>query len=406
MAVVEVDAPGRPIRFDDERFVDLGPAKKDIEPVRAAWAAAHVVMQSDYDGVDHAAHRPGRPDELAAWIDWDATTRVRVDLVSHGLGIAEAMDTAQRYEIGWPAAKELIERCAELAAPLPFVAGAGTDHAGAIGSIDDLVAAVSEQCRLIHGLGGIPMVLAMPWLAQHGADRDAYVRTYTQIIERAEGPLLVHWLGAMFLPALEGYFPDDSFDRIMSADPSVVRGAKLSLLDPGREIALRRKLLERDQLMLTGDDFHFGTLIEGDAVPPPRTVPLGDVDLPIGDFSHALLGILDGIARPASIALRCLADADLGAYREIMAPCERLGQLIFAEPTHDYKAGLAFLAWLNGRQDVFGLPNHAERARSAAHLVEVARLAADAGAITNATTAAGRLASLLDRAGNAQGVSP
>jgi hypothetical protein len=199
----------------------------------------------------------------------------------------------------------------------------------------------------------------------------------------------------MFLASLEGYFPGESFLRIMRNDPDRYRAAKLSMLDHELEVRLRRDLLQRDQIMLTGDDFHFGRLIAGEVegiMPEERMVEFDGRLVPIGDFSHALLGIFDAIAVPAALALRRLAAGDRTAYDAIMDPCERLGQRIFESPTHQYKVGLAFLAWLNGRQANPMLVNHLESARDAAHLEDVARLASESGAIEDAEVAATRLA--------------
>jgi hypothetical protein len=360
---------------------------------RLAYAAAHVVMRESYRDVAHAPDAPGDAEEIAAQVDWDATMAFRVHLAEHGFGVGEAMDTAQRMELGWASARRLVEETGRLGLAGGFVAGAWTDHASIAGP-DDLVAAVVHQAGIIQRAGGIPIILSMPWLSEHGCDEATYRAVYGAIIAALDGPLLVHWLGPMFLPALAGYFPGDSFRAVMEIDPEKVRGAKLSLLDAERERRLRRDLLERDQVLLTGDDFAFAELIVEDGAPPARRTRIGDRDVPIGDFSHALLGILDGIAAPAGRALRRLADGDADGARALLAPCETLSRIVFESPTHAYKAGLALLAWLNGHQANRMLVNHQERARSSQHLRRVAAAAADAGALTDPALAAERLATV------------
>lgn len=364
----------------------------NIEPMRLVYAAAHIVMRDSYAAVDHAADQPGIPNEIAPHIDWEATMAFRRHLASHGFGIAEAMDTAQRFEIGWDIARELIERCGRLDLPHGFVAGAGVDHLEAIYDRGDLINGVLHQCDVIHQAGGIPIVLSMPWLSLNDCPAEEYVEVYGAIIREAPCELLIHWLGPMFLAALEGYFPGDSFERVMELDPATVRGAKISMLDDELEIRLRRSMLERDQVMLTGDDFHFGELMKGDGAAPTRSTTLHGRPVPLGDFSHGLLGIFDGIAEPAGIALRALAAGQPDDYDEIMTACEALGRKIFEEPTQHYKAGLALLAWLNGHQPNAMLVNHLHRARDLGHYTEVLQLAGAAGALSNPTSAMVRFA--------------
>lgn len=356
--------------------------------MRLVYAAAHIVMAESYGGVSHSAEQRGTSEEIARHIDWDRTMRFREHLIAHGFGIAEAMDTAQRYEIGWPIARELIERCGRLAPPMGFIAGAGTDQLVQIRNTSDIVDAMVEQCGVIRAAGGWPMLLAQPWLSVHRQDTDTYVDVYTRVIRRAEGPLFIHWLGPMFLAALEGYFPGDSFERIMAFDPGKVRGCKLSMLDADLERRVRRDLLPREQIMLTGDDFHFGSLMEGEAT---GTTTIDGRVAAVGDLSHGLLGVFDGIAVPASRALAALGADDLETYRSVMRGCESFGRVVFEPPTQHYKVGLAFLAHINGHQPNAMLVNHAERCRSIDHLCGVVRAAAACGAITDPAGARARL---------------
>jgi len=359
-------------------------ARGPLEPVRRALAALHVVVRADH-GADESA------DAVDA-IDWEATMRLRRRADGLGFGVAEAMDTAQRFRIGWPAARRLIEECGRLGLAHGFVAGAGADQLAAVSGREELVAAVTEQARLIQAAGGEVMLLPLAWLARESVGEEGYVEVYGAIVSALDGPLYVHWLGEEFLPELKGYFPGDSFARVMALDPHKVRGAKLSLFDPAREVHLRRDLAARDQVLLTGDDLHFRDLIRG-AGPIERHTTIGGRRVALGDFSHALLGLFDAIAEPAALALGFLAHGDAGRYEELMSPCEELGRWLFRAPVMHYKAGLAFIAWLNGLQQNPMLFAREERGRDRAHLLRAAELAAAAGCLSDPILAARRLAS-------------
>lgn len=384
---------GRLITFDDELLAPwrARTAGAGAPPARLAFAAAHVVMRPSYRPVPHRLDRPGYPDEIAEHLDLDATMALRRHLDAQGLGVAEAMDTAQRFFLGWRSAERLIHACGALRLRHGFIAGAGIDHLSQIRSHRDLVDGVAYQVATIQAAGGIPIILPMPWLSQNRATENVYVEVYGAIFRQCRGPLFVHWLGPMFLPALQGYFPGDSFDRVMALAPDKVRGCKLSLLDAAHEQRVRSQLLARDQIVLTGDDWHFADLIAGDGGPILRRTTIGAHDVALGAFSHALLGVFDGVALPAGLALRLLARGDGDSFRQLMQPCERYGQVVFEAPTQHYKVGLAFTAWLNGLQADFTLVNHEETARDAAHLLRVAAAAAACGAILDAGVAATRL---------------
>jgi len=398
---VEVQVPGRPaLLIDDGILASYREQLGDAQPksTRLAYAATRIVLQDNYAGVAHSVERPGAAAEIAEAVDWDATSDLRRRLDTLGFGVAEAMDTAQRFEVGWQTAERLILNCGKLGLANGFVAGAGVDHLPVIESPADLVEGVVHQARVIQEAGGDVILLPLQWLAQSGCDAETYVAVYSQIIERLDGPLFVHWLGEMFQPQLAGYFPEDSFQRVMDSAPEKVRGAKLSLLDADREVRLRRVLLANDQVLLTGDDLHFAELIlGGDAqgssqvAPVERWVPVGTRTAALGDFSHALLGVLDAVAEPASLALSFLDRGDRETYLTLMRPCEDLGRCLFQAPTRHYKAGLAFLAWLNGLQPNPMLANHEERARDRDHYLRAAELACAAGALRDAGLAADRL---------------
>jgi len=403
--IVEVALPadvhpdGR-VTLSDEALGQLGGVEDAPQPtpVRLVYAASHVVMDAAYAAVTHTVEDPGGPDEIESHIDWVATMGLRRTLAERGFAIAEAMDTAQRFQIGWRSARRLIEECGRLRLPTGFVAGAGADHLEFVADPAALIDGVVYQASLIRAAGGEVILLPMPELCRWGAGPDVYVDVYQSILAQVEGPVFIHWLGEMFLPELAGYFPEDSFLRVMNLDPDKVRGAKLSLLDADREVRIRAHLAGNQQVLLTGDDFHFAGLIAGseDAVAAPSgSTRVGRRDVLTGEFSHALLGIFDGISLPASVALRHLAAGRGDDYFRIMTASERLARVIFAAPTTHYKAGLAFLAWLNGQQDNPMLVNHEERSRDLAHFARVAELASEAGVLEDASMASERLGSLV-----------
>ncbi|MEL6519431.1 MAG: dihydrodipicolinate synthase family protein [Pseudomonadota bacterium] len=350
---------------------------------RIAFAAAHVVS-------DPLAERDpwqGRPA-----VDWDDTLRFRHGLWDQGLGLAEAMDTAQRgMGVDWPTAKELIERTmAEAKAhPLkPRVAcGAGTDqHAvSALTTEDALVAAYSEQMEAIEAAGGQVILMASRSMAATGAGPDFYARVYGRLIEQAAEPVILHWLGDMFDPALKGYWGHSDLDKatdsvlaIIQGHAAKIDGIKVSLLDQTREEAFRNRLPD-GVLLYTGDDFNYAALIEGDGT----------------HFSHALLGIFAAIAPAAAQALEALAQGDSQTFHALLGPTVPLSREIFKAPTEYYKAGIAFLAWLNGTQRHFIMPAGLQSAREIVSYAQIFRLADAAGLLIDGDLATRRMKTLL-----------
>ncbi|HBF22509.1 MAG TPA: dihydrodipicolinate synthase family protein [Planctomycetes bacterium] len=347
----------------EEELAELGDSPP---PVRKSWAALQVVVQGEYATTGHSLTTPGSHEEIGKFLDWEATTELRRNLGAQGFGVAEAMDTAQRFFLGWENARQLIENTAALDLPLGFVAGASYDHCPSPSSLDELCDSVSFQARAIADLGGVPVILPMPWLCEMECGPEDFVVAYRKILESLDCSVYLHWLGPMFLPVLEGYFPSDSFQRIMALNREQVLGVKISLLDPVREVAIRRSLAEHGQETLTGDDFNFASLIAGDEK----------------GFSHALLGILGGISRPASLAFQFLAHGAEDKFRQLMNPCEVLSRAVFESPTQHYKAGLAFLSWLDGQQPNAMLVNREDLARDKNHLLRLVELAIAAGVFT------------------------
>jgi hypothetical protein len=342
---------------------------------RRALAAAHVV----------ADPRSTREPWLEAAIDWDATLAYRRHLWSWGFGVAEAMDTAQRgMGLDWSSSLLLIEKSVKEARSAGgFVAsGAGTDHlAPGVHSIEKIIAAYEEQCAAIEKLGGRIILMASRALAASAKSPDDYVRVYDRILSQVKEPVILHWLGEMFDPALEGYWGRKDHYEAMEVCLSIlgknVEGIKISLLDKDKEIAMRRRL-PRGVRMYTGDDFNFAELIEGDAQ----------------GYSDALLGIFDAIAPAASHALSHL-EQDRQVFREVLAPTVPLSRHIFKAPTRFYKTGVVFMAWLNGHQDHFVMVGGQQSARHALHFDELFRLADAAGLLADPPLACARMKTLL-----------
>src|SRR5882672_3746177 len=343
---------------------------------RKALAAAHVV----------ADPLSTKEPWLDAAIDWDATLAYRRHLWSWGFGIAEAMDTAQRgMGLDWTNSLELIRRTVAEAGG--FVAsGAGTDHlAPGVHPLENIVAAYEEQCAAIEKLGGRIILMASRALAASAKSPDDYARVYDHILSQVKEPVIIHWLGEMFDPALEGYWGQKEHHAAMDVclgvlgkNKSKVDGIKISLLDKDKEIAMRRKLPSNVR-MYTGDDFNFAELIEGDAQ----------------GYSDALLGIFDSIAPAASQALTHLGTGEKAKYNEILEPTVPLSRHIFMAPTRFYKTGVVFMAWLNGHQEHFVMVGGQQSARNVQHLAELFRLADAAGLLADPELACARMQQLL-----------
>jgi len=342
---------------------------------RKALAAAHLVADP------WSTQQPW----LEAAIDWDATLAYRRHLWSWGLGIAEAMDTAQRgMGLDWPNSLELIRRT--LAEGGGYVAsGAGTDHlpAGAH-PLERIVAAYEEQCAAIEKLGGRIILMASRALAASAKSPEDYSRVYERILSQVREPVIIHWLGEMFDPALEGYWGArehhaamDTCLAMLAKNAAKVDGIKISLLDKEKEVRMRRRL-PKGVRMYTGDDFNFAELIEGDEQ----------------GHSDALLGIFDSIAPAASHALSVL-ETNKAEYREVLAPTVPLSRHIFCAPTRFYKTGVVFMAWLNGHQEHFVMVGGQQSARHVLHLAELFRLADAAGLLSDPQVACVRMKQLL-----------
>ena len=348
---------------------------------RVAYAAAHVVADPLAD------HDPW----LAPAVDWDATLAFREHLWSLGFGIAEAMDTAQRgMGLDWPTSLELIDRSLTLARSHPgavIACGAGTDHLAPRPSltIDDVLAAYRMQCEAVESRGGRIILMASRALAACARSPDDYVRVYGTLLSEVRQPVIIHWLGDMFDPALTGYWghadPDRAMDvclTVLAEHADKVDGIKISLLDASKEVAMRRRL-PRGVRMYTGDDFNFAELIAGD----------GD------GHSDALLGIFDPIAPAAAAALDALAAGDAETFHAILGPTVPLSRHVFKAPTRFYKTGVVFLAWLNGHQKHFVMVGGQQSTRSLLHFVELFTLADAAGLLREPELAARRMRTLL-----------
>ena len=350
---------------------------------RTAFAAAHVISDP------LAARNPwdGRPA-----VDWAATLAFRHGLWDQGLGLAEAMDTAQRgMGVDWPTALELIQRTMVDARAHPMrprvACGAGTDHLAldALSTTDAIIAAYRTQMEAIEAAGGQIILMATRALPAMGGRPADYAYVYDTLLTDAAQPVILHWLGDMFDPALTGYWgASDIADanqvvlELIRRHAAKVDGIKISLLDQAHEEAFRAQLPPGVRLY-TGDDFNYAALIAGDGL----------------HHSHALLGIFAAIAPVASQALEALALGDLTAYHALLAPTVPLSREIFKPPTRYYKAGIAFLSWLNGMQSHFIMPGGLQSSREIVHYAQVFRLADQARLLTQPDLAQERMRSLL-----------
>jgi hypothetical protein len=348
---------------------------------RVAFAAAHVVA-------DPLAEQDPW---LDAKVDWDRTIAFRRHLWSLGLGVAEAMDTAQRgMGLDWTAAQQLIRLTLDAARDVPgamVASGAGTDHlaSGPDVTVDDVIRAYEEQCAAVEAMGGRIILMASRALAKAARGPDDYARVYARVLGQVREPVIIHWLGEMFDPALEGYWGHHDHMAAMevaldviAAHAGKVDGVKISLLDDAKEVAMRRRL-PRKVRMYTGDDFNYPALIAGDEQ----------------GHSDALLGIFDPIAPAVGGALAALSRNDLATYHDILAPTVPLSRHIFQAPTRFYKTGVVFMAWLNGHQDHFTMVGGQQSTRSIQHLAELFRLADRAGLLADPDRATARMRSLL-----------
>lgn len=354
---------------------------------RIAYSAAHVVADP------LAAIDPW----LQCAVDWDATLAYRRHLWSLGLGVAEAMDTAQRgMGLDWPTSLELIRRSIDAARDVPgafLASGCGTDHLdlAEVRSVDDVIRGYETQMAAIEGLGGKLIVMASRALARVAKSPADYERVYDRVLSQAKQPVVLHWLGDMFDPALAGYWGTTDVDAamdtalgIIAAHPHKVDGIKISLLDKDKEIAMRRRL-PAGVRMYTGDDFNYAELIAGD----------GAGTEPTHGKSDALLGIFDAIAPAASAALAALAQGNTARFHEILAPTVPLSRHIFRAPTRFYKTGVVFMAWLNGHQSHFTMVGGQQSTRSLPHLAELFRLADAAHLLADPELAVRRMKALL-----------
>ena len=348
---------------------------------RVAFSAAHVVADP------FSAREPS----LGPSLDWDATLRFRRHLLDLGLGIAEAMDTAQRgMGLDWTGALQLIRRSLDAAGPGErdrIFSGVGTDHLDPndARTLDDVLRAYTEQLTAVQALGGRVILMASRALARVASTPDDYVAIYRKVLAQADQPVILHWLGDMFDPALAGYWGADAFEATLETalavirdDPAKVDGIKISLLDDRKEVAMRRRL-PAGVKMYSGDDFNYPALIAGDDQ----------------GFSHALLGIFDPIAPAASAALSALAAGDRATYDRLMNPTVPLSRLIFRAPTRFYKTGVVFLAYLNGFQDHFVMLGGAQSMRPLPYFTELFRLADGAGLLRDPLAAVGRMRKFL-----------
>lgn len=356
---------------------------------RTAFSAAHVVCNplADVDPLQNAE------------IDWERTMEYRHYLWSLGFGVAEAMDTAQRgMGLSWESAKELIQRSIQESRSVNgrIACGTGTDQLlpGPGVTLADVENAYAEQCEFVEGEGGQIILMASRALAACAESPEDYEKVYGNILRKVKEPVILHWLGDMFDPALKGYWGHDNLDEARDVCLKIIRdnidkvdGIKISLLDKQREIEMRNMLPDGVK-MYTGDDFNYPELIKGDDQ----------------GYSDALLGIFDAIAPAASAGLRALDEGNINRYHEILDKTVPLARHIFQKPTFAYKTGVVFMAYLNGHQSHFRMIGGAEGSRSIIHLSDLFVMADEAGLLMDPDSAVKKIRLVLEQAGIEQGV--
>ncbi|WP_218510976.1 dihydrodipicolinate synthase family protein [Variovorax sp. dw_308] len=347
---------------------------------RVVFSAAHVVADPF---ADVAPSNGGK-------IDWEATLQYRRYLAELGLGIAEAMDTAQRgMGLSWADSLTLIRETQKALSGtgVPVYNGCGTDHLdpATVRTLDDVTAAYLEQVDAIQQSGGRLILMASRALARVAKTPDDYLKVYRTVLARAEHPVVLHWLGSMFDPSLAGYWGTDDLTaardvalQVIAESTAKVDGIKISLLDKQREIDMRR-MLPASVKMYTGDDFNYPELIAGDEA----------------GYSHALLGIFDAIAPAASHALVALAQGDKQRFLDTLEPTVPLSRRIFGAPTQFYKTGVVFLAYLNGHQSHFVMLAGHQAMRPLPYFVDIFRMADQAGLLRDPDLAASRMRQFL-----------
>jgi hypothetical protein len=345
---------------------------------RIIYSAAHVVADP-FSSADPS----GR-----AVVDWEQTLAFRRHLAGLGLGIAEAMDTAQRgMGLDWFTALELIRQTRQELPDAQVANGCGTDQLAVedVRTLDDVRRAYLEQVDAVQAVGGRIILMASRALAHVAASPDDYRLIYKDVLSACDEPVILHWLGEMFDPQLSGYWGSDSFDEALELCLAVIEdagskvdGIKISLLDKDKEIVARRRLPDQVR-MYTGDDFNYAELIAGDE----------------RGFSHALLGIFDPLAPLAARAVNRLGEGDFAGFRALLDPTVPLSRLIFKAPTQYYKTGVVFLAWLNGFQSHFVMLNGAQSMRSLMYFVDVFRLSDQCNLLRDPELAVQRMRQLL-----------
>src|SRR6201989_1535997 len=357
------------------------PARLEGTLNRVAFSAVHVVADP------LAECDPW----LSAAVDWDRTIAFREHIWDLGLGVAEAMDTAQRgMGLDWPTSLELIQRsvaASKARGDALVFSGAGTDHLAPedAKSVDDVIRAYEEQIAAVEKAGGRIILMASRALAKIGRNADDYAQVYNRVLSQVREPVIIHWLRHRVDTAAPNNWGTENLDKAMDNAVSLIHhhaakvdGLKVSLLDKQREIDMRRRL-NKNVKMYTGDDFNYAELIAGDAQ----------------GFSHALLGIFDAIAPAASYALSRLCAGDETAFHDVLVPTVPLSRHIFRAPTRFYKTGVVFMAYLNGHQDHFTMVGGQESARSTLHLAELFRLADQAGLLASPELATRRMAAIM-----------
>ncbi|MFF4318079.1 dihydrodipicolinate synthase family protein [Streptomyces sp. NPDC001568] len=367
------------LRLHRPNTAPLPPLAAAPARTRVFHAAVHVVADPLAASVDSRAV-----------VDWEGTLAFRRRVWEQGLGVAEAMDTAQRgMGLDWPVAAELIRRSADEARSVGgrIVCGVGTDQLppGKPHSPAAITGAYEEQLAHTEACGARAVLMASRALVATARGPEDYMEVYGELLRQSAHPVVLHWLGPMFDPELAGYWGHEDLDaavevflKIVHECPEKVDGVKVSLLDAEREVEIRRRL-PAGVRCYTGDDYHYPELIAGDG----RLA------------SDALLGIFDPLAPIAARAAIALDEGDSVRFRELLDPTVALARHLFARPTRYYKTGVVLLAWLAGHQDHFTMVAGLHAARSLPHLATAYELADRLGLFPDPGLAEARMRGLL-----------
>ena len=134
------------------------------------------------------------------------------------------MDTAQRgIGLDWPNALELIRRT-KVAFPDALVAnGCGTDDMAAVDTLDAVTHAYLEQVEAIQRVGGRIILMASRALCKVAKGPEDFAQVYHRVLDACDAPVIPHWLGEAFDPALKGYWGANDFPAALDTALEIIK---------------------------------------------------------------------------------------------------------------------------------------------------------------------------------------